>query len=397
MSFIDEYIDYASNLCDAPMVFHKFMARALVGVAVKNNVYFQFGANKIFPNFWMIYFAPSSKFRKSTSMRIGLRIIDHINADLRLPIGFSFESLWPILQERPCGFLFYSEFDDFVEGLSKKYMAQVESLLTDLYDVPDVPMVRKLRSDVFTIKQPTITILGATTPTGFFQAIKAADIERGFFPRWLVIYVTKKEREFDLPEPDMVVENNLIKKLHEIVVAVELNAKVEGQSEPKPINIAFTDDAKKEYIKWSQSFNKKINDASLLNASYYRLPTYVIKIAMVEALNDFNYEIKPAHLARALELIDLAYKSLVNLENNEIVSSDYQKMRKKVVDFIAAHPGGVTRTKLLRKVRFPPRDLNGVLTTLVESGEIVQPAPPRDRSSKKPVTHYVINESNVHL
>lgn len=337
-------------------------------------------------------------------MEIGLDILDRAfshedsdtgwitKGDLRLPMEFSAESIWPILAENPTGYFYYSEFDMFIDGLKRDYVKGAGAFLTDLYDVPNRERTRKLMKATITVPAyPTVSILGATTISGFLETVKESDVKRGFMPRWFVVVALKKERSFDLPEEENIVKKNLLTmSLREIAKAYDISRT------NNPIQMRFTTEASEKYKMWFHSFEANIDDNMLLSPFFYRLPTYAIKFAMVEAMNMFSPDINIQHLDAALDLISFMPESLKYLEEHEFVFTDYERDRQKVLNTIKSTPtGSITRKQLTRKVRIPKRDLDSIISSLKESGQIEEPLRAKSEKSDKPVTHYVFNESGI--
>ncbi len=397
MSFIDSYIKHAVKTCDAPEIFHKFMARTAIGIIARNKVYLQFGANKIYNHIWMLFLADSTTFRKSTAMRIGLRIVDRVDETLRYPVGFSPESLWPTLEKQPSGFFFYSEFKAFADMLAQKYMGGADAFLTDLYDVPDVPLRRELKSAVYRITTPTISIEAASTFSWFLKSMLESDIESGYIPRWLIVPAKTKEHDYPYPpDEDETEVNELVRKLHDIYEYIGLNSKVEGQGESKPIKMSFDPAAREEYIKWSSGYEKNIDTKSLLSPCFSRLITYAQKFSMIEALNDMSHTILKKHFDASLELINYVADSLAEMQKNDFTFTDYSKIHKKIRDAILSKPCGIERSEVYDMVghNIKGQDIDQVVKSLVTARRIVI-KDVKKAGADKHVVYYIPDENRM--
>ena len=110
MDFVNDYMEYASTLTDAPDEFHNFMALGILSTVIGNQAYIPFGTNRIYPNLWIILLAQSSFFRKSTSLTLGTRLLrDMHKGGLILPDEFSREQLVQNLAKQSRGLFVWSE------------------------------------------------------------------------------------------------------------------------------------------------------------------------------------------------------------------------------------------------------------------------------------------------
>lgn len=400
MSFIDDYIKYAVDLCDAPVVYHKFVARALVGLACRNRAYCQFGAARIFPNIWMILIGQSSLFRKTTSIDQGLQIMDKVDPHHRLPNEITPQALIPALANQPYGTLYFSEYRTLASFLDYDYMKASEPILTDFYDVPDYRS-KKLsdkntkREVFFEVRYPTISILSATTMDWFVESIKKGQIEGGYLPRYLIVLARSKERTGPPGILDMIKKNKLVAELQLIQKFVSDEADSDTSAD-KQMEIKFAPDAYTRYFRWLDTFETSFDHTQLITPFFSRLTIYALKFCIIEAVGAMSRTISLSNVEAAIETVGYVLDSLKDLQENELAFTDYEKMRKKVVDAIKQNPMGISQSKLTKKVRIHTRDLAELIGRLTRTGEI-KVTSKKTELSDRPTIWYQFNENNMGL
>ena len=139
-TFIDEYVVWSRSLTDAVAPYQKAAA-----ITILSSVYGEFGvapsAFHLPLTTWFMVMGPSTRSRKSTALRIMLRVLDEIADNeffYALTDDATPEGLSNAIKDRPEGVtsLFYR---DELHGLlheesNKKYLAGLQTTLTQLYD-----------------------------------------------------------------------------------------------------------------------------------------------------------------------------------------------------------------------------------------------------------------------
>ncbi len=393
-NFINDYVAYASKICYAPEIYHKMMARVLIGRACQNKVFFQLGDTRIFGNFWMILLGLSSAYHKSTSVKIGLQIMDRIDENHRFMDQFSPEQIIPYLSARPSTTFYIDEFDSFLEILRKDYMGGGQGLITALHDSQPI-ITKKLAKEYYEVRFPTLSIWAATTLSGLLKNILESDIGRGLIPRFLYVYAKNKHKDSSKVPPavDEIEKNRIVQKLHDIMDFAGVNALPDNHR--PPLQVTFTKDALEAYMKWQDVMESEMVRDSFVMPFLSRLTVYIIKLSMIEALDDFSIEVRMEHFNKALEMVNFLHDSIVDLCSNEFAFNEFAKNRKRVLDVIRHEPMGISRTILLRdKVRLPKKELSDILEQLVE-GNLIEEKNVRVGDAKKHTTFYVYNENKL--
>jgi len=255
--FISSYLTYTAET-ECPTFFHRWTALTSLSAYLGRRIHFQHGHFTIHPNIYaMLIGSPGTK--KSSAIKIGAKLLkaagystfaarktrqEKFLLDLaeqaeRLLTGAGDEddlldmNLWKadpgtgVGEEEtaadyeglpPCEtFVAADEFNNFI-GVGNLEFA---SILGELWDYEGVYDYRLKNSKSVFIPNPTITILGGNTPTGFAQAFPPEAIGQGFFSRLLLVYGEPSGvRHTFPPPPDTVLQKALITQLHRIQEAM---------------------------------------------------------------------------------------------------------------------------------------------------------------------------------
>ena len=186
MSFIDDYVEYAVEFTDAPVILHHRIAMSLISTVVNRKVWIVQGMKRIYPNLWTLIITPSSFFRKSYSMEIAEDLLREAAPMLLLPKEFSHERLIEMLQERPQSLMVFDEFKNFLELMKTTYAALSKGVITSLFGCPSV-YDRSTKTKEVRIENPFLNILTASTIDWIKNSVNEDDVAGGFMPRFLIV------------------------------------------------------------------------------------------------------------------------------------------------------------------------------------------------------------------
>jgi hypothetical protein len=357
--FLREFVDYGYSATDAPEVMHMFGGIAALSAAVGRKVYLPFGDGAIYPNTWIVIIAKSSLFHKSTALAIPQRLLWAVNEDLVLPNEFSPEMLAQNLAKQPNGIFFWSEIKNALKMMTdRSYMANTKEWLTELYDCPD-RYVRKLKNENFTITNPTISILAATTMEWLVQSIRAGDIEGGFTARFCFVPCMAKSRDIALPEPtDKQRRNMLAKMLHDC-------SSVEGEVDMSRV--------RKMYEDWYYKTVAELRsdpEAEKLSGFFTRLTIYTLKFAMLLELSKTqDVVITEETMAQAIAITDYLKRTIRYLMEREFHTTREAQELEKLFRVVEGK-GAISYRELLQRSHMTAKTVQPLLDTLVKSGRV---------------------------
>lgn len=215
--FFSHYLRYTSNM-EPPAIFNRWALITAIGAFLGRQYYFEHGHFHVNPNMYtMLMGTPGS--RKSTAIKLVRKLIveagyTNIAADKstkeKFLLDLAGEDDEPsqdvdILDKNLFGaapnldreiFITADEFNDFFGNGNIEFI----SLLGTLWDYSGVYKNRIKTGKSVSIHNPTVSILGGNTPTGFSLAFPPEIIGQGFFSRILLIYGESSGRQITFPK-----------------------------------------------------------------------------------------------------------------------------------------------------------------------------------------------------
>jgi len=295
--FFSLYLEYTRKT-ECPTFFHRWTAITSLSAYLGRSIFFNHGHFTLYPNIYsMLIGSPGTK--KSSAIKIGAKLLKQAgyttfaarktrqekflldlaeqNED---PEGLGTDILDSNLfgsdmtdyESRPPSecFIAADEFNNFIGVGNIEFM----SILGELWDYEGVYDYKLKNSKSVHIPNPTISILGGNTPTGFSQAFPTEAIGQGFFSRLLLVYGEPSGVKYTIPPaPDLVLQAQLISTLHRI------KAEVCGEITASEGAIDLLD---KIYHQW-----EGIDDVRFEHYTNRRL-THLIKLCLVVTAANFS-------------------------------------------------------------------------------------------------------------
>jgi hypothetical protein len=368
-SWLRNYVEYARSITDAPLAFHVAGGLAAMAGAVGSNVWWRGGGGREqWPNLYLLLLAPSGIFRKSTSVDIPMNLLAKASPGSLLDREFTPERFIRNLADQPTSVLKESEFASLLERMKSNYMQGMKQRLTDLFDCQD-SYDRTLqgasggRGERISIVRPALTILAASTLDWLVESLTETDMRSGFMPRFLFFAPTLKEAEPAggyLAEPDRPLENWLVKTL----------AQMSGMARRQ---ISFAP-SRRRIVGWNTDNSAVVEGGQTpdeLLGLYSRLGHHLGKIAALLSVSDdgirSEYAVAEDTAERAIALMEWILAGTGRVFEERVVFSKFELQAQKALRFIG---GGIERGALLKKMKCPASELDRLLMTLKDRGEI---------------------------
>jgi hypothetical protein len=187
-TWLDAYLIYCALRTDAPTIFHEALGLIVLSAAVGQRGTIEFGQGEHSPMLWVLLVAPSTRYRKTTSLNLARALIRDLEqrrkVGLLAPSDFTPQRFVAILAERGTEpvVLVRDEFTGFYRALNRlEFMAGAKELLCQLYDgtafsrekMRPKPTKKQIDDDGesseptwrFEIEQPFLSIAAGTTPS----------------------------------------------------------------------------------------------------------------------------------------------------------------------------------------------------------------------------------------
>lgn len=307
--FFSQYLSYVGNSSEVPIFFHRWSAIAGLGAYLGRNFYLSHGHFTVHSNMYcMLIGNPGT--RKSTAIKTMRKLLlasgySTIAADKTTKEKFLMDlagvdtglgsgaggSVDDILNSNLFGdtlngtpsecFIMADEFNDFFGNGNIEFI----SLLGTLWDYSGTYSSRVKNSKSLSICDPTISILGGNTPTGFSLAFPPEILGQGFFSRLLLIYGEPSGRKIPFPKPPSPeLTATLVRQLQALKVIQVGEAKLSSAAESLLSHIYLT--------------YQGVNDVRFESYSNRRF-THLLKLCLIHAASSASTTIEEAHVIYA--------------------------------------------------------------------------------------------------
>ena len=374
LGWVAQYASSIAELTASPRSFNLLNGLALGATAVGSRAKLSMTFGVVRANLYGCVVGASSVFHKSTAMSRARDVLRRAGLDRSLlPESGTSEGLIAALAEQPAGLIMRDEVGRLFASDRIKHLATLKADLTDLFAGESIRK-RLAGSDVF-VERPCLSILGATTPARFFDAVNAGDWDDGFLVRWLFALPDGPPRfetsAFYLSEVDIDrTLNGLAQPLRMAAAQPETSFRFEGEA------FAIWDEWQRNRLKRSFEFG---DETALAIAS--RTNTAALKLAMVvAAVNGEWGRIVPERMAAAIWLADLFRRNLWSLlESRQQHTVGGHKLAKVLQVAVRSGAAGCTRRQLMRGAHLKSHELRAVLDRLLSLGALI----PADADGKR--------------
>jgi hypothetical protein len=366
--WLGNYVMHARRLTDAPIAFHVAGGLAAMAGAIGSNVFWYGGGHREqWPNLYVLMLAPSGVFRKSTSVDLPTQPLANAVPGIILDREFSPEQFIRNLADHPTSVLKESEFGSLLERMKSSYMQGMKQRLTDLFDCQD-SYDRVIRGangtgERIRIVRPALTILAASTLDWLVESLTETDMRSGFMPRFLFIAPTVKESE---PPGGYWAEGDAR-------MVAPMTKALAQMSRMKRAEVSFRQ-VRRRIVEWTsdQSDIAEGGDApDELMGLYSRLGHHLAKLCALITVSDEGiqpaYEITEDSAERAITMLEWILEGTARVFDERVTFSKFEQQAQKALRFIGPQ---IERGVLLKRMKCPANELDRLLITLKERGEI---------------------------
>lgn len=374
--FIDDYVNYAKPLTDAPEEFHFLAAQSLLSVAVGRRPYINFSSGITYLNTFLIAVAPPST-RKTTEYKIMRPILEAIGkSDTILPLKSTPEKLLNMLAIDSQRLYISDEYSIFLTDSKKTYNAGILNDIVLLYDCPPKYEIGRVKGNI-TITNAYLNQLVFIQPGVFETLITEYHFGIGLPQRFQIVFVEKFQKRPRRKEiaHDKKAQQQIIEKLK--IIDTHLADDVE---------VCFTDDLS-DYIfeHVEDHYDKLLSSDLTLNTFPSRFADQVYKLAALIAIDEATMnatgkidrvDVSLANVQWAIDTLTKKYFTpfidhAKNMRNTKVYSyTEYQKILEKVKGLITKHGGQIDHSKLLQYGNFLKDDLTKFMVQAIEENQL---------------------------
>ena len=389
--FFREYINYAKDAMDSPIIYH--LGCLITGMAtVSSNVDIRIETDRpgeyyyIPSQFWATIVGQSSVSRKSEAMRLIVRmieralIIDDKRKHVRLPSDGSIEAwIKHMVESGGLALMYRTEFASMLDQAGRSYSAGLKTWLLELWDGD--PYLRKsLGQGEFLIERPRMNLLGGVPPSIYKAKTARSDWASGLLAR-MVNFPGVRERRYRTPATNDRTELKLTQWMSHVV------AKSTGYIHiPRDLMILQDDWFVKNIEEQQSSFHPEVVSCyNRFSPMIYRFAAY---FALAEetspilgSLDDRMLlqgtpylTIKHHHMVQALKIADVIKDNIVELFADMLMTKENEEVRA-ICWYLESCPGGGDTLKGIQEnsgVSLGFQAMRRLLGAMVDEGTISQ-------------------------
>ena len=218
--FLSQYISYCGDT-EVPAIYNRWAAITGLGALLGRQYHFDHGHFHIYPNIYCMLIG-SAGTRKGTAIKLMKKLLEQTGYNtfaaertskekflldlagetsegdrLATPEELLDQNLFgPNNVRNDCEiFIAIDEFNDFIGNGNIEFI----SMLGNMWDYHGLYKNRIKTGKSVEILNPTISIIGGNTPTGFALAFPAEILGQGFFSRLMLIYADRNGKQITFP------------------------------------------------------------------------------------------------------------------------------------------------------------------------------------------------------
>ena len=284
---------------EAPKSFWHWSALCAISAVLKDKVWIDRHYYKLYPNIYVMLFAHSG-LKKGPPVNMARILVENVNNTRVINGRASIQGILKKLgtaETKPGGYIINSSCGFICSSEMASSMVEDKAamtILTDLYDrnYRSGNWESLLKMESFILKDPTVTLLGATNEAHSNEFFTKQDINGGFFARTFFIHETKAQvRNSLMYAPDVIPDYKVLAGyLREL-------AQLAGE-------IKVTEEAKKFMNDWYLNFWKDI-DLQQFNdptGTINRFQDSVLKVAILTSLGkSISMELSEESIAESIK------------------------------------------------------------------------------------------------
>lgn len=243
----------------------------------------------------------------------------------------------------------------------RSYTDGFVEILLDLYNPRDTWDWTTMARSKQTLKRTYLSLLAATTPSGFKNSVPQAAMGDGFLSRCILVYQDKNNRVFSIPR---IVKNG--------PTMTELSERLAWICENTLGEFSLSDEAFARYDSWYRDFRDYLEATPEEQGFKSRMNINVLKVAFLLRANRYDTSDKLISLADvedSINLLTYTYAKSAELLLS-MSSTELQKHIARIESYLNKH-GETTRRELLRVTHIPAYELSIALDHMNQEGLII--------------------------
>lgn len=379
--YLASYIEYASELTDAPLAFHLGGALTSLSTCCGSRVIYPgYGGRNNWPNLYTLLIAPSGLYRKSTSVGIAEDIVSAVEPGLILSGEQSREKFLAILKETPNVMYPISEFAAILDLWAREYQAGLKALVVDLFDCRQEYSRQTLKDGKVTIQKPSLNILAASTIDWLREKLTEGDLRGGLMGRFILIPSDEK-----IADPGLHPKINQEKRQKLIDFLKGIHNLERSWVDVSKILTEFN-----EWVRRAERLMTQNPNPELLGFQS-RLAAHTLKMMVLLCVSESpvsaKYVITNDQFRKGTILGKWLIDQAAGLAETGFTKSKTENSIQKLLQ-MAGSNSGVQRSEAIRMLHCNSREFEVIVQTAIQRGEL---AIMKKKSETKPSLWYKTN------
>ena len=376
---------------------------ALMSVMTSRKVVFQ----GLSPNLYILGVSPSGSGKNAPLQFIKRTLID-INAENLLGSGnyVSEASLMNSLEVQPTRIDIMDEMGGMLKTMTSSkadYAGKMDDVLAELYTSSNDKYLGRATAEgkKGSCYRPNVVIYGATTPTGFSEAVSMKAIEKGLLGRFLIFKGDSQKRAERLRSfPTLSLKTlSILKYWHSF--RPEDHVKKEGASLGGiPQNYIEIDANEKAHVLLDGIFKEfdemRVNTTHtdprlpIISRLYQQSVKLMILSACSKTINGIP-TITEEDVLFGYKTILFYFDTMSNIVDRYIFGNQQERENVKIINLIRDNHGIITKTELSRATRgLSKRQRDSIIDDLIDSEVIIRDI--QNKGGRNHVVYYLVEE-----
>jgi len=243
---------------------------------------------------------------------------------------------------------------------------------------------------------PSISLLGSTTPVGFKESMNRAMAQKGLMPRFLCFFQNdvgsyRDQNNWDQAEELKADLKNFVLQMFKQPKMIHPDFKVPGFRDAynaekqkellacgtryDPILISFAENAKKLWLEYEKKCHNDgaKNPDGFESAFIGRFAELTAKVALLDTISVEDRVIGIESVEWALEVVETQWHNVKRLYELSTAENQQESTVLRILDVVRNHNGLIDRRALGRSMRFlPKKQRNEIIEDLVDTGKLLK-------------------------
>ena len=374
--FTDEYLRAVEGVTEASDVHHYYAILCAAGAVLGRRAYFHY-AYRLYPNSYVLSVGSAGMSRKTTTQRLATDVVERVDPALKIArASGSGEGLLDMLAGADVTeavadpihnrvLLVQSEMAQLLAKGRQEATGTLVPILLEAYDAPPV-INPPTRANKIRAEKPTLSMLGASTPSQLQRYMMGHEVYGGFVSR-LMVAVGEPKAPIPLPRKvDPSRFNKVVGMLHDAT---------ERWKTPTEFRMsAEAEDAWKQfYITWSSQQQGLGDKADIVS----RTTSHAIKLALLfAALENDDPTIELGQIEAAIAAAEFVQAGALEVFG-DFGSTKAARIERRMINKVRKTPG-ITRRLLQQHIGgqvsggLDARGFNRSCDALLRTGELIE-------------------------